>query len=156
MASIDTRGFRYALEPLRKRSDWQLDTAIARVAAVRTQLEAARTAQQELEARVIAQARLAQAAWQKRGDPGTQSSLLSYLAGLQGQKARADAEIATLEGQLARARQAALEKQQEVDMLRQHRDQELDAYRVEQVRKSSAEADQDWSARRSPVQEEVE
>ena len=147
MASSEIRGFRYPLEPLRKRRGWELDLAMAAVAALRNQLDDKQAMRQAVEDESIAQGALAARAWAQRGDPSTQSRLLVYLAQLQERKAGIELAIAALHEQLALAQEEAQRSQQQVEMLERHRKEELELYRVGEQRKSIAEADRDWAMR---------
>lgn len=147
MASTDMRGFRYTLEPVRKRREWQLDAAMARVAAVRKQLDECLAMRQRAEDEAVAQAGLAAQAWRDRGDPATQTRLLAYLTQLQSDKARIESDIDRLRAELSTAQHEVLRRQQHVETLQRHRTDVLGAYRMDQDRKTSAEADQDWTAR---------
>lgn len=149
MASTDMRGFRYPLEPVRKRREWQLDAAMAQVAAVRKQLDECLAMWQRAEDEAVAQAGLAAQAWRHRSDPATQTRLLAFLARLQGDKARIESDIDRLRVELSTAQQEALRCQQHMETLQRHRTEVLSAYRIDQDRKSSVEADQDWTARRA-------
>ena len=147
MASSEVRGFRYPLEPLRKRRGWELDLAMTAVAALRKQLQDKQAMRQAAEDEAMAQGALAARAWTQRGDPSTQSRLLAYLAQLQERKATIELAIAALHEQLALAQQEAQRSQQQVEMLERHRKEELDLYRIGEQRKTIAEADRDWAMR---------
>lgn len=147
MASTDMRGFRYTLEPVRKRREWKLDAAMTRVAAVRKQLDECLAMWQRAEDEAVAQAGLAAQAWRDRGDPATQTRLLAFLTQLQRDKTRIESDIDRLRVELSTAQREALRRQQHVETLQRHRTEVLSAYRSDQDRKSNAEADQDWTAR---------
>jgi hypothetical protein len=153
MASSEVRGFRYPLEPLRKRRGWELDLAMAAVAALRKQLDDKQATRQAVEDEAIAQGVLAARAWEQRGDPSTQTRMLAYLAQLQGRKAAIELAIAALHEQLVLAQQEAQRSQQQVEMLERHRKEELDLYRLGEQRKTIAEADRDWAMRVGLAQE---
>ena len=147
MASTDMRGFCYPLEPLRKRREWELDAAMTAVAALRKQLADKETMKREIEDESITQAALAATAWKQRGDPRSQIGLLAYLAQLQQRKTRVDLAITALHERLVQAQHEALHRQQQMEVLQRHRADELDLYRIDQQRKSVAEADRDWTMR---------
>jgi hypothetical protein len=147
MASTDTRGFRYPLEPLRQRRQWQLDAAMAAVAALRKQITERSASRRAVQDESVAQADMASQDWKRRVDPATQAGLLAYLVRLEQTKALIDAEIVTLKEKLAVAQLEALSRQRGVEALQRHRTDALDEYRAEQDRKAAARADQDWTAR---------
>ena len=147
MAPSELRGFRYALEPLRKRRGWELDLAVAAVATLRKHLHDKQAMRKAVEDESIAQSELAARAWTQRGDPSTQSRLLAYLTQLQERKAHIELAITALHEQLALAQQEVQRNQQDVEMLERHRSEEMEFYRLEEQRKSVAEADRDWAMR---------
>ncbi len=149
MASTDMRGFRYPLEPLRQRRAWLLDAAMARVVELRKRLDDTRDSRRRIEAQTVAEADQAARGWRLRSDPGTHMRLLVHLMRLQQRKVRTDADIIELSSQIAVAQRNALRMQQQVETLQRHRTEELGHYRIEQERKSSAQADHDWTARSS-------
>lgn len=149
MASTDMRGFRFPLEPLRQRRAWLLDAAMARVAELRKRLDDTRDSRGRIEAQTVAEAGQAAQAWRLRSDPGTHMRLLVHLMRLQQRKVSIDADITELSSQIAVAQRDAQRMQQQVEMLQRHRTEELGHYRIEQERKSSAQADQHWTARSS-------
>jgi hypothetical protein len=151
MPVADMRGFVYALEPLRRRRAWQLDAAMAKLASLQKRLADARTRLQQAEGESVSQAQLAAKDWEQRGDPATQAGLLAYLLRLQQRKALIEIEIKSLQEELVMARQETLQRQQRVESLQQHRAETQSVYRVEQERKSGAQADQDWTARKLPA-----
>jgi hypothetical protein len=143
----DTRGFRYSLEPLQQRRGWQFDAAMAKVAAARKRVSDAQARERQVQDDVVAQATFAAGEWSLRLDPAAHSRSLAYLLQLQQRKARITLEITVLQEELTMAQKEATRLQQGVETLQRHRAEVLDAYRAEQERKSTAQADQDWSAR---------
>jgi hypothetical protein len=145
--ATDLRGFRYPLESLRQRRQWQLDAALAQLAALRQQLAAREARKDAVERDAAEQSARAAQAWAARVDPVMHTRSLAYLAQLQARKAGVEREIAGLREDIAHAQQAVLRRQQGLEMLQRHRKEELAMYRLDEDRKTGAEADQDWSAR---------
>lgn len=147
MPSIDLRGFQDPLDPVRTSRQWQLDAALAALAALRGKQAENHARQRMAEHECKAQSDLAAHAWTSRGDPATQARLLAYLAGLQGRKLALEREAGELAHAVGEAQDAVLRLQCKVEVLERHRCDSLASYRSEQERKTMAGADQDWSAR---------
>jgi len=155
MPSIDLRGFRDALEPVRRQREWELDRAIARLAAARAahlrSQESERAAQWETES----QSQIAAQAWTRHGDPTARGRLLEFLVQLQQRQIDIARQTAKLAGELAVAQAALLQRQQELEALQRHRADALAEYRLEQDRRAAAQADDAWLARSTQNQEGV-
>lgn len=149
MNGADTRGFSYVLEPVRCQRQWKFDAALAWVGKLYQQLcdkDAARLAIHE---ECTAQAAQVSRAWAARPDPLAQARVLNYLAALHRRREDAERELAVLAETLRRARKECAGEQQALEVLDQHRAELSQAYAGEQLRKFSAQADQDWAARTS-------
>ena len=149
MSRADTRGFAYVLEPVRRQREWKLDAALARVSKLYQQLCDKDAVHQALHEECTAQAAQVSRAWVTRPDPLAQARVLAYLAALHQRSADAKRELATLSETLRRARQECSAHQQTLEVLDRHRAGLLRTYASDQLRKSSAHADQDWAARNS-------
>ncbi len=152
--ATDLRGFRYALEPLRERRQWQLDAALAQLAALRRRMADSEAARDALDRDAAEQSARAASTWTARVDPIAHTRSLAYLMQLQRQRAGIERQIAQLRDELARAQVTVAQRQQGLEMLQRHRKEELDMYRLDKDRKTGAEADQDWSARSAHAQGE--
>ncbi|RYY82202.1 MAG: hypothetical protein EOO24_40820 [Comamonadaceae bacterium] len=149
MGTADPRGFTYALEPERRRRQWQLDAAMARLGGLRRQMAQWESTRDKLQAECAAQAAQVGQVWAHRVDPGAHARLLRYVAALQQRRADADKEIASLAEQLTMARLACSARQQKLEALDRHRAEAQKAHATESHRKEAALADQDWTARDS-------
>lgn len=147
MSGTDMRGFCYVLEPVRRRREWSLDAALARLGNLSRRLDQKRAAREALRADYAAQALQASRAWLARPDPVTQSRLLAYLAALHSRSVETEREIAALVSELRVARGQCASEQQALEVIDRHRREMLASYAIEQARKFSAHADADWVAR---------
>jgi hypothetical protein len=147
MAKADTRGFSYVLEPVRRRREWDLDAALARLGDLGRRLGEKRAEGETLRAHCAAQALQASRAWTAWADPVTQSRLLEYLASLHRRKVETEREIAALGSELRLAREQCALLRQGLELLDRHCAEMLGSYAMDQARKSSAHADADWIAR---------
>ncbi|MES2938210.1 MAG: hypothetical protein V4864_11045 [Pseudomonadota bacterium] len=145
--ATDLRGFRYALESLRKRRQWQLDAALAQLAALRRRMADSEAARDALDRNAAEQSARAASTWTARADPIARTRSLAYLMQLQQQRAGIERQIVQLRDALAQAQAAVARRQQGLEMLQRHHKEELAMYRLGKDRKTGAEADQDWSAR---------
>jgi flagellar export protein FliJ len=145
--SVDMRGFVYALEPLRRKQQWQLEAAQRRLGQAQAAHDAAQAALTELQAVLAGVAQGAGRAADGRVDPAQHQRTLAYLIDMRG---RIDAQQAVLE-QTAAARDAAradcLVAQQRCEALARHREQHQDEYRAEELARQASETDRDWLAR---------
>ncbi len=146
--SGDLRGFCYALEPLHKQREWKFDAALALLGNLQRQIAECDAARKQMEQECRTQAARVGRAWATRPNPVAQVRLLAYLAVLHGHRTEAEREIAALREQLTQAQRECAIQQQKLEVLDQHRADMVKTYVGEQFRKSSAQADQDWSARR--------
>jgi septal ring factor EnvC (AmiA/AmiB activator) len=147
VAGLDLRGFTYALEPARKRRQWQFDASLARLAGVRRQIHAVEAERGAVQERYAAEAARTAKAWTERRDTATQEQALLFLSALRGREEELRRELEELALVLATALQLCAERQRELETLDRHRTDELKAHSAEQHRKSIVEADHEWSAR---------
>jgi hypothetical protein len=149
MSGADTRGFSYVLEPVHRQREWKFHAALARVGKLYRQLDDKVAARHAIHKECAAQAAQVSRAWAARPDPLAQARVLRYLAALHKRRADAEREVATLAETLRQARQECAVQQQALEEFDRHRAGLLRAYAGDQLRKLSAHADQDWSARNS-------
>ena len=147
--SADLRGFAYALEPVRKHRQWQLDASIARLGDLRRELAECDARRDALQSECAAQAQGAGNLWGHRRDPATHGLLLGHLVALLQRKAQAERQAEALTHQINRQREQCAQLQRKLELLDQHRADAVQAYVLDQHRKSAAQADRDWSARDS-------
>ncbi len=149
MAGTDLRAFAYPLEAVRRQRQWLLDAALARLSALRRQVDERVTERSRLYRECVAQAQLAARVWANYPNPAAQTGLLGYLAALQQRQIDAERALANLADQVKQAQQACALQQQKLEVLDQHRSEELKAFANQQHRKSGVQADHDWVARES-------
>ncbi|PCE23734.1 hypothetical protein BWP39_29075 [Paraburkholderia acidicola] len=146
--SVDLRGFRYALEPLRRQSEWRLDMARARVAAVGRQI---RDAQSQLDAarkHYLKQCELLGRSIAQRLDPGLHRHRLSWLARLDSQVRDEERALSDLEAERGELIAQCRVEEQKRDMLDEHRNRCIEQFVLEARNRVAAEADRDWLSRR--------
>jgi septal ring factor EnvC (AmiA/AmiB activator) len=149
MRAADARGFIYALEPERRRRQWQLDAAMARIADLHRGIGDLELTREKLEQECVSQAAQAGRAWVHRADPIAHSRLLRYIATLQQSRADAQEKIVALAALMQQARADCSLQQQKLEVLDRHRHEARKDHSIERHRKDSTEADQDWAARDS-------
>lgn len=143
------RGFIYALEPERRRRQWQLDASMARLSELRRRLGELESTRETLHQECASQAAQVGQMWAHCVDPATHALLLRYVVTLQQYRAEADGEIAKLTRLIRQAREECSFQQQKLEVLDRHRADALKAYATESHRKAADQADQDWTARAS-------
>jgi hypothetical protein len=149
--SADPRGFDYALEPVRRRRQWLLDAAQARLGRIEAALaevldERARlAAQHETAQQEAAQALLG------RLDPDRHRRNLAWIAWLQSEVARIQRQVATLEGERDAARREVLALQLKCDLVEAHRDECIADFVCDALRREAVEADRDWLMREASI-----
>jgi hypothetical protein len=149
MRAADARGFIYALEPERRRRQWQLDAVMARLADLRRGIADLESTREKLDEECRSQAAQAGRAWARRADPVARARLLRYIATLQQSRADAEDEIAALTALMQQARAECSVQQQKLEVLDRHRQEARKDHSIERHRKDATEADQDWAARES-------
>ncbi|AMO22196.1 hypothetical protein GCM10027034_25040 [Ramlibacter solisilvae] len=147
MSARPVRGFDYALEPVRRRREWQLEAAQAELGRVQRALAECEADRERVETECAAEASVAGRAWSARPDPVAQSHRLAYLAALQQRRKDVEAEAAELARQVADVRRKCLERQRQLDVLDEHRGDALAEHLAEATRRQAVQADQEWSAR---------
>ena len=146
-AQADLRGFRYALEPLRQKREWELDLLQREVASLAVRVEAAYATLADLHARRMAAAESAARACLERVDPVAHRQSLAYLAQLQGRVVEARRERDALAAEKTEAMARCIAGQQKLELLARNREDALRDYAAEQSIRLAAEADGDWIMR---------
>jgi len=145
--SVDLRGFVYALEPLRRKQQWQLEAAQRSLGQAQAAHDAEQEALSRLQAALESVAQGASRAAVSRLDPMQHQRTLAYLIEMRG---RLDAQELILQkaGALRdAARAACLALQQRCEALERHREQHQAQYRETEMARQASEADRDWLAR---------
>ncbi len=140
------RGWRYPLEPLRKRRQWQLDAALAQASQLRQGLIASQARLARLDEEAKAQSAQANVAWQNHRDPIMHTRLLGYLAAQHARGAAIHGEIELLRQQINSAQQEVLQRHHALEALHRHHKEAMDQERRQQGRGQQAQADQHWIA----------
>lgn len=144
-----SKGFRYALEPLRLARSWTSDEALAELASEQRNVALAREALDALLAR-LEQVRADWIATQASGAVlalDRMALLARYLDDGARQRAALERELATLEARrdaAAAARAAAA--QRALDAVEEHRDGQRLAFRRERANADLKTADEHWNA----------
>ena len=143
----DLRGFKYPLESLARRAQWQLDALNGKLVKAQHQLA---SAQAELEAVES----LHQQACEKLGrqlqerlDSSRHQAGLLYLAQLQASMKKHQAHVAALDKARADLLQLCRAAEVRLEGLRSHESGVIDIYVREQSHLHAAEADRDWAMR---------
>jgi len=143
----DLRGFKYPLEPLARRAQWELDALNGKLAQVQQQLafvraefDAAEGQHQQTSARLGQQLHV-------RLDSSRHRAGLLYLAQLQASMKKLQAQLAELDIERTELLRQCLAAEARLEGLRTHESGAMDVYVREQSRLHAAEADRDWIMR---------
>jgi chromosome segregation ATPase len=143
----DLRGFKYPMEPLARRAQWQLDALNARLAKVQSQLASVR-------AELDATEGLHQQACEKLGrqvqvrlDSSRHQAGLVYLGQLQALLKKLQEELAALDKNRAELLRMCRAAEARLEGLRSHESGAIDVYVREQSHLHATEADRDWITR---------
>lgn len=145
--TIDLRRFEYALEPLRRQRQWQMDALYARLARIQRAVREADGELGALREAHDAQCRRAAEIFAERLDPSSQPRILQWLARSRLRTRAAEEVLAELEAERVRVGAACVQQQNKVDAMERHRDDCMSAYVQEEHGREAAEVDRDWLAR---------
>lgn len=145
--SVDLRKFVYALEPVRRKRQWQLDALQIKLGKAQSTLSEAqreiRVLQNDAE-RVTQEVRLALL---NRLDPHGHRSGLMWLAQLRKRIQEQQHTVDLLRQQRDDIRQACTVEHQQLEALTQHRKKSEAEYLLIEQNRQDTEADRDWIAR---------
>ena len=144
----DLRGFEYALEPLRQRQQWRVDELLRALARLQKSIVETESGLERLRAQYKDQSRAASDAVKMRLDVNAHRQGLRWLTALQARMQEENAKLQDLLRGRAEVQAAYVTQQQKLDAMDQHRDDCIADYALEQSRRASAQADQDWIMRR--------
>jgi len=145
--TIDHRGFRYALEPMRRRQAWQLEALESRL--TRANQEVAAAAEQLLASKRHLEVQHGQVlvAATRGLDPACQRRSLWWLAQLREQIALAQTELKALQATCCQLQVEYVTQRNKRDAIEQHRADCLAAYAQTEQNRQASVADVDWLAR---------
>lgn len=147
MRTISERGFRYPLQPVLQRGQHLMEAGFLRAAQARESLRKAEEQCRALEARAVAEARLARHAWARRPDPALQQRSLAFVARLHDELAEALRDCERLRADATAAAGDAWKAMCKRDALASHREDALRTHRRAVEARVAAQADGDWLAR---------
>lgn len=146
-SQVDLRGFRYALEPLQTKRQWHLNALQAQLGREQQRLGERRQTLKAQQGEHRDQSHLASAAMRVHLDPIVHQRALAYLARLHGTIQESQGILNELQIQCDNTKKECVEQQCKVEVLEQHRRDQLRDYAADMTAKQAAEADRDWVAR---------
>jgi SMC interacting uncharacterized protein involved in chromosome segregation len=147
--TIDLRGFEYALEPLLRRRQWQLDALQARLGKIEEAIRNAQDALDELHSRYRALGEETGRSLVRRLDLDHHRRCLARLTQLWTEIGLGKSELATLQDDRESVRRQCLDHRHKVDVIEAHREECIAAFAIDEARRLAAQADRDWLARAS-------
>lgn len=143
----DLRGFKYPLEPLAKRAQWELDALNGKLVKVQHQLASLRAELGGVESlHKQASDNLGRQLLARLDSSRHQAGLL-YLAQLQASMKRLQAQADALDMERAQLLQLCRAAETRLEGLRSHEADAIDTYAREQSYLHATEADRDWMMR---------
>ena len=144
---VDTRGFAYAMEPLRRQAQWRVDSLTQQLTHAKSQLAKAEAALTDTEAQIRRFSEEGALGARASVDPNAYRRMLAYLAHLQqlhSQQSHARNDARKTCAELQAACNAA---QLRLEAIESHRDESRALFAQEARRKQASETDRDWLAR---------
>lgn len=149
MSQVDLRGFRYDLEPLLCKQQWQVDALQAKLAALDKTIGGAEHECAEARDMVDTCAGGLRRTGGAVLDPAAYSRALAYLAALQADLGQKKVRLERLRLDRAALLDAYLQAQRKVDVTSAHKDECMKEYVLTEQNRLSSEVDRDWLARAS-------
>jgi SMC interacting uncharacterized protein involved in chromosome segregation len=147
--TIDLRGFDYALEPLLRRRQWQLDALQARLGKIEEAIRTAQNALDELHCRHRSLGEETGRSLARRLDLDHHRRCLAQLTHLWTEIGLGKSQLATLKDDRESLRKQCRDHRHKVDVIEAHRDECIAAFAIDEARRVAAQADRDWLARAS-------
>lgn len=146
--SVDLRRFDYALEPLRRQRQWQLEALQAELGRVLRRIEESQRALEKRRSRHQEQSERAARALTERLDPSTYPRLLQWLAAERRSIKATEESLSEMEGECKRVRARLLAQQQKVEAIEKHREDCVEEFARQEEGRVLSEGDREWLARR--------
>jgi len=143
--SIDLRAFSYALEPLRRKQQWQLDSLQAQLGKAQRALDLAEQELRDMQAAFDGAS--ADAAMAAHFDPRRHQGSLAYLLQCRRQMETSRERLQELREKRDDLSRSCLSMQQALETTEAHRRRCLEEYAHAEQSRQAAEADRDWIAR---------
>ncbi|WP_423199791.1 MULTISPECIES: hypothetical protein [unclassified Cupriavidus] len=144
---MDSRGFRYGLEPALKRFDWRVDRATRELAEATAAWMAQRDRHAALTAEHDAVLSTLDASLGAPIDVVQRGQALRYLGQTRVRLARSAGELDACATVRQTALRALADAHRAMELLTQHKQDSREDYAAEAARRASLAADDDWTAR---------
>jgi hypothetical protein len=148
MPPTELRGFRDEHAPIRRRRQWELDTALAHAASLQKQFDACRRRRHALGVELEVHSMQAMQSWQRCADPAMHSRILAFMVRTHAQLSQLAREEEQQAAALAQANAAVAQCRLKLEALVRHREDALKLHRIERDRRDAALVDEAWSMRR--------
>lgn len=145
--NVDLRRFSYALEPLLKRRQWQLDTLNASLGRLQQAIDAAQDDLQALRAQHHRESEDLARALELQLDPALHARGLQWLRQLKTRMETGSLALSALHAQRTALAAKCLAQQQRLDAVLADRKDAQEAFVREEGGRLAAEADKDWLSR---------
>ncbi|MBX3625331.1 MAG: hypothetical protein KF892_09990 [Rhizobacter sp.] len=139
--------FDYALEPLLQQARWQLEAALAELAAGARKLEVLKAAADSHRQHVAALLGWMKPSSAQSLDPVIARNRVAYLAQAARKTVNFERELAQAEEEVQRLQSICREKQLKLDAIERHRGDAEQEHRQAHARKEAGQADDDWLVR---------
>lgn len=145
--TTDLRGFDYALEPLRRKRQWQLEAAQAALGRLERELSRAIQRVAELRETYDAERRHAAESLVSRSDPAAHRRSLGWLAEQRRAIARAEEFVARLREDRKALVARCTAEQQALEILERHREECQATFIREAEARAYTDTDREWLSR---------
>jgi flagellar export protein FliJ len=145
---IDLRRFEYALEPLRRRRQWELDALRAELGRVQKQVSEAEEGVEKLRGELREATAAAARDLSARVDPARHPRSVGWLVQLRAAIEAGVAKVAALRAEREQVRARLVAGQQKLEVIERHREESQADFAQGEVARLATEADRDWLARR--------
>lgn len=146
---MDSRGFRYGLEPVLKRSDWHVDRATRELSEATAAWMAQRDRHDALTAEHDAVLSALDPSLGVQIDVVQRGQALRYLGQTRVRLARSASELEACAVVRQTAQRALADAHRAMELLTQHKQESREDYAAEAARRASLAADDDWTARQA-------
>jgi len=145
-SQVDLRGYTYALEPLRRKQQWALESLLCRLGQAQKACSVAHAKLEALQTTYQHQTASASQWLQERIDPQAHARALTYLTLMAHRIFEAGQTLSKCHQERQKVLDACTGQQQKIEVLSRHREETLQAYVQAQSRLTLAQADRDWIA----------
>jgi flagellar biosynthesis chaperone FliJ len=146
-AGVDLRGFRYVLEPLTKRHEWEMSRLQNQLGRAQSKWQLVQEQKRNIDHLHQHHSQELRQRTSKQLDPQRHQAGLAYLATLRSRIVKYTSELSVLRHQVEQLRAQCVAQQLMLDGLFEHRAHAVKQYASHKVQQHAVESDRDWIMR---------